>query len=240
MSQEHLDRLTAIDASFLHQEGPTSHMHVGALALLRGPAAAVHEVLDTLRGRLHLVPRYRQKLAVPPAGTGRPLWVDDPSFSLEYHVRHTALPQPGLRGAAAAAGRADLLPAARPLQAAVGGVDGRGPRGRRLRADLQDPSRADRRDRGRRHRAGHVRPRPGAGRGPAPRRGVAARAGADAARRCSPRARSGLLRTGVRTARRGGVAGHAPGRGAALGARGGRGPRRGRVGGAEPGARRRR
>jgi len=36
-----------------------------------------------------------KKLAVPPAGTGRPLWVDDPSFSLEYHVRHTALPEPG-------------------------------------------------------------------------------------------------------------------------------------------------
>ena len=95
MSQEHLDRLTAIDASFLHQEGPTSHMHVGALTMFEGPPPPYTEVLDTLRGRLHLVPRYRQKLAVPPAGTGRPLWVDDPSFSLEYHVRHTALPQPG-------------------------------------------------------------------------------------------------------------------------------------------------
>jgi diacylglycerol O-acyltransferase / wax synthase len=52
-------------------------------------------VLDTLRGRLHLVPRYRQKLSVPPAGTGRPLWIDDPNFSIEYHVRHTALPHPG-------------------------------------------------------------------------------------------------------------------------------------------------
>jgi diacylglycerol O-acyltransferase / wax synthase len=95
MSQEHLDRLTAIDASFLHQEGPTSHMHVGALARFEGPPPPFTEVLDTLRGRLHLVPRYRQKLQVPPAGTGRPLWVDDPSFSLEYHVRHTALPHPG-------------------------------------------------------------------------------------------------------------------------------------------------
>jgi diacylglycerol O-acyltransferase / wax synthase len=95
MSQEHLDRLTAIDASFLHQEGPTSHMHVGALAFFEGPPPPFTEVLDTLRGRLHLVPRYRQKLAIPPAGTGRPLWVDDPSFSIEYHVRHTALPHPG-------------------------------------------------------------------------------------------------------------------------------------------------
>ena len=95
MSQKHLDRLTAIDASFLHQEGPTSHMHVGALALFEGPAPLFTEVLDALRGRLHLVPRYRQKLSVPPAATGRPLWIDDPSFNIEYHVRHTALPRPG-------------------------------------------------------------------------------------------------------------------------------------------------
>jgi diacylglycerol O-acyltransferase / wax synthase len=95
MSQQHLDRLTAIDASFLHQEGPTSHMHVGALALFEGPPPLFTEVLDALRGRLHLVPRYRQKLSVPPAATGRPLWIDDPSFNIEYHVRHTALPRPG-------------------------------------------------------------------------------------------------------------------------------------------------
>jgi diacylglycerol O-acyltransferase / wax synthase len=95
MAQEHLDRLTAIDASFLHQEGPTSHMHVGGLTLFEGPPPPYTELLDTLRGRLHLVPRYRQKLSVPPAGTGRPLWIDDPSFSIEYHVRHTALPKPG-------------------------------------------------------------------------------------------------------------------------------------------------
>src|SRR5215212_3539379 len=95
MSQEHLDRLTAIDASFLHQEGPTSHMHVGALTMFEGPPPPYTEVLDTLRGRLHLVPRYRQRLAVPPAGTGRPLWVDDPTFNIEYHVRHSALPAPG-------------------------------------------------------------------------------------------------------------------------------------------------
>ncbi|HEX6697749.1 MAG TPA: wax ester/triacylglycerol synthase family O-acyltransferase [Solirubrobacteraceae bacterium] len=95
MSQQHLDRLTAIDASFLHQEGPASHMHVGALALFEGPPPPFTEVLDALRGRLHLVPRYRQKLSVPPAGTGRPLWIDDPSFDIEYHVRHTALPRPG-------------------------------------------------------------------------------------------------------------------------------------------------
>jgi len=95
MPQEHLDRLSAIDASFLHQEGPDSHMHVGALVTLEGPPPAMEDFLDSLRGRLHLVPRYRQKLAFPPAASGRPLWVDDPDFNLEYHVRHTALPSPG-------------------------------------------------------------------------------------------------------------------------------------------------
>jgi diacylglycerol O-acyltransferase len=95
MAQQHFDRLTALDASFLHQEGPCSHMHVGALARFEGPSPPFDEVLDSLRMRLHLVPRYRQRLQVPPAGTGRPLWIDDPTFDLEYHVRRTALPRPG-------------------------------------------------------------------------------------------------------------------------------------------------
>ena len=95
MPQEHLDRLTAVDASFLEQEGPDSHMHVGALVTLEGPPPPLADFLDSLRGRLHLVPRYRQKLAIPPLDSGRPLWVDDPDFNIEYHVRHTALPSPG-------------------------------------------------------------------------------------------------------------------------------------------------
>jgi diacylglycerol O-acyltransferase / wax synthase len=91
----HLDRLTSIDASFLHNEGRSSHMHVGGLTMFEGPPPAIQDLLDSIRGRLHLVPRYRQKLAVPPLETGRPLWVDDANFNLEYHVRHTALPEPG-------------------------------------------------------------------------------------------------------------------------------------------------
>ncbi len=95
MAQQHLDRLTPVDASFLHQEGPSSHMHIGAVLLFEGPPPAFADYLRHVRGRLHLVPRYRQKLATPPLQTGRPLWIDDPDFNLEYHVRHTALPSPG-------------------------------------------------------------------------------------------------------------------------------------------------
>jgi WS/DGAT/MGAT family acyltransferase len=95
MAQQHLDRLSSTDASFLHQEGPESHMHIGGVLLFEGPPLQFSDFLDHVRGRLHLVPRYRQKLSTPPLETGRPLWIDDPSFNLEYHVRHAALPSPG-------------------------------------------------------------------------------------------------------------------------------------------------
>ena len=95
MAQAHGDRLTAVDASFLAQESQNAHMHIGAVMVFEGPPPAFDDFADHVRGRLHLVPRYRQKLAFPPLETGRPLWVDDPSFNLEYHLRHTALPAPG-------------------------------------------------------------------------------------------------------------------------------------------------
>jgi diacylglycerol O-acyltransferase len=95
MPQAHGDRLTAVDASFLAQESQNAHMHIGAVMIFEGPPPAFDDFADHVRGRLHLVPRYRQKLAVPPLETGRPLWVDDPNFNLEYHVRDTALPAPG-------------------------------------------------------------------------------------------------------------------------------------------------
>jgi diacylglycerol O-acyltransferase len=95
MAQQHLDRLTPVDASFLHQEGPVSHMHIGGLTLIEGPPPTMDEFLEQIRRRLHLVPRYRHKLAHTALDSGRPVWVDDPSFNLDYHVRHTALPPPG-------------------------------------------------------------------------------------------------------------------------------------------------
>ena len=95
MTQQHGDRLTAVDASFLAQEGPSAHMHVGAVMVFDGRPPAYEDLADHIRTRLHLVPRFRQKLAFPPLETGRPLWVDDPNFNLEYHVRDTALPAPG-------------------------------------------------------------------------------------------------------------------------------------------------
>ncbi len=90
-----MDRLSSIDASFLAQERDGSHMHIGGVMVFEGPAPGRDEFAANLEARLHLVPRYRQKLSFPRFEMGRPLWVDDPSFNLGYHVRHTALPAPG-------------------------------------------------------------------------------------------------------------------------------------------------
>src|SRR5918996_1755444 len=95
MATKHKDRLSAVDASFLHQEHRASHMHVGAVIIFEGPPPSYEDFLAHIEPRLGLVPRYRQKLATPRFEMGRPFWIDDPTFNLQYHVRHTALPAPG-------------------------------------------------------------------------------------------------------------------------------------------------
>jgi WS/DGAT/MGAT family acyltransferase len=70
-------------------------MHVAACAVFEGEPPAYEELLEAVSSRLHLVPRYRQRLAFVPLKQGRPVWVDDPHFRLGFHVRHTALASPG-------------------------------------------------------------------------------------------------------------------------------------------------
>jgi diacylglycerol O-acyltransferase len=91
----HMDRLSSTDASFLTQENERAHMHIGGVCVFEGPPPGYDEFLDHVEARLHLVPRYRQKLAFPPLQSGRPVWIDDPRMNLEYHVRHSSLPAPG-------------------------------------------------------------------------------------------------------------------------------------------------
>jgi diacylglycerol O-acyltransferase len=94
------EELTALDAFFLHAERSEAPLHIGAVYVFEGEsrvaggrgAAGVEE---TLRERLHLVPRYRQKVRFRPLNLGHPLWVDDPDFDLGYHVRRATLPRPG-------------------------------------------------------------------------------------------------------------------------------------------------
>ncbi|MEA2315522.1 MAG: diacylglycerol O-acyltransferase / wax synthase [Solirubrobacteraceae bacterium] len=89
------DRLTALDSAFLHLEDHSAaHMHVASVMVFEGEAPTLNELAEHVVDRLHLVPRYRQRLAFVPLGQGRPVWADDPHFNPYYHIRHTALPKP--------------------------------------------------------------------------------------------------------------------------------------------------
>jgi diacylglycerol O-acyltransferase len=72
-----------------------AHMHVASTIIFEGSAPSHAEFRDHIASRLHLVPRFRQKLRFVPLDQGRPVWVDDPHLNLDYHVRQTALPAPG-------------------------------------------------------------------------------------------------------------------------------------------------
>jgi diacylglycerol O-acyltransferase / wax synthase len=89
------DRLSPLDTSFLHIEDHVSHMHIASVTIFEGPPPAFADIVDMIDAKLDLVPRYRQKVKAVPFELGRPVWVDDPHFNIDYHVRHTALPAPG-------------------------------------------------------------------------------------------------------------------------------------------------
>jgi len=95
------ERLSALDASFLGIEDESCHMHVGAVSMfdaapLRLPDGGIDidRIRRAIHSRLHLVPRFRQRVGYIPYER-MPVWVDDDRFRLAYHVRHTALPHPG-------------------------------------------------------------------------------------------------------------------------------------------------
>jgi diacylglycerol O-acyltransferase / wax synthase len=93
-------QLSALDAQFLNVESPTTVGHVGSLIVLDPSTAPGGEWnLETVRAvlepRLHLAAPLRQRLVEVPLGLGRPYWVDDPHFDIEFHLRELALPAPG-------------------------------------------------------------------------------------------------------------------------------------------------
>ncbi len=119
------DRLSALDASFLHLERLETPMHVGAVSIFEGAPFfddagrfRLSAVRRLVTSRLHLIPRFRKRLMPVPYEQGRPIWVDDTRFDIAYHVRLTALPHPGSRDqllALTARLQAQLLDRARPL-----------------------------------------------------------------------------------------------------------------------------
>jgi diacylglycerol O-acyltransferase / wax synthase len=87
-------RLTTTDASFLYFERPGEPLHIGSINVYEGRVSR-EDVIRTLEERLHLLPRYRQKVVFPPFGIAHPTWEDDPAFDVRNHVAEVELPAPG-------------------------------------------------------------------------------------------------------------------------------------------------
>ncbi|HSO99594.1 MAG TPA: wax ester/triacylglycerol synthase family O-acyltransferase, partial [Solirubrobacteraceae bacterium] len=90
-----MEPLSSQDMSFLDIENDVNHMHIGSVGIFEGPPPSPEDVFDGVEAKLHLVPRYRQRVRYPPLRLGPAVWIDDPHFSLAYHVRRTALAAPG-------------------------------------------------------------------------------------------------------------------------------------------------
>jgi WS/DGAT/MGAT family acyltransferase len=90
-----MEWMSPIDSSFLHVENATTPMHIGGVSIFEGPPPPFAELRAMVAGKLDLVPRYRQKVRSVPLAVAPPVWIDDPHFSLDYHLRHTAIPSPG-------------------------------------------------------------------------------------------------------------------------------------------------
>jgi WS/DGAT/MGAT family acyltransferase len=87
--------MSPLDSAFLRLEGPHTSLHIASIALFDGPAPSYEEIAALLVGKLSSLPRYRQRYREIPLRLGQPVWIDDPTFDLAYHLRRTALPPPG-------------------------------------------------------------------------------------------------------------------------------------------------
>jgi len=94
MARELNRRLSVTDASFLYVEKPNAPMHVGSCLIYEGRLTA-DDLIGVLRERMHLMPRYRQRVVFPPFALAHPTWEDDPDFDVAHHVRQADLPPPG-------------------------------------------------------------------------------------------------------------------------------------------------
>ncbi|MBV8693292.1 MAG: wax ester/triacylglycerol synthase family O-acyltransferase, partial [Actinobacteria bacterium] len=94
-----MQRLSGFDAGFLYMETPTLHMHTLKISVLDPSTIpggyTFDRVKEVLGERIHLLPPFRRRLAEVPLGMHHPVWIEDPDFDLDYHVRRVEAPAPG-------------------------------------------------------------------------------------------------------------------------------------------------
>ena len=100
----------SLDAVFIAVEDAVNHMHIGSVGIFEGPAPSYDAIRALAAAKLQFVPRYRQRVREAPVSIGRPLWIDDVHFDLDYHLRHTAVPTSSRQALAELVGRAMSQP----------------------------------------------------------------------------------------------------------------------------------
>jgi WS/DGAT/MGAT family acyltransferase len=94
-------RLSGLDATFLYAETPSMHMHVSSVSVFKPSRKKKklpftrERLIELIERRIYKVPSLRERLATVPFGVHHPLWVDDPEFDIEYHIRSAAVVSPG-------------------------------------------------------------------------------------------------------------------------------------------------
>ena len=94
-----MERLSGLDASFLYFETPNMHQHVAMTAVFDPSTVpggySFDKVKDFIASRLHLVPPFRRRVVQVPFRLNHPIWIEDPDFDLDYHIRRIGAPSPG-------------------------------------------------------------------------------------------------------------------------------------------------
>jgi WS/DGAT/MGAT family acyltransferase len=90
-----MQSMSAQDAMFLHVENDVTPMHIGGVSIFEGPPPPFGDLRAMVERKLDHTPRYRQRVRFVPLRIGEPVWVDDPYFDIDYHLRHSAVPSPG-------------------------------------------------------------------------------------------------------------------------------------------------
>lgn len=94
-----MERLSGLDAFFLYIETPTMHTHVALTAVLDPSTMPGGYSFEAMRRhiaeRLHLVRPFRKKVVQVPLRLHHPVWVDDPDFDVDRHLKRIAVPAPG-------------------------------------------------------------------------------------------------------------------------------------------------
>lgn len=95
-----MQRLSGLDAGFLYMETPTVRMHTLKVAVLDPPPGEpldFDQVRESIGAHLALLAPLRRRFLEVPGRLHHPIWVDDPSFDLDYHIHRVILPTPGSR-----------------------------------------------------------------------------------------------------------------------------------------------